>query len=54
MDLVLVDCADVTVSASIFRETIVCGGRQFTSQKLRRIPLTDVETPAASRMKATQ
>lgn len=50
--LVLVDCADVTVSVSILRETIVCGGRQLTSQKLSRIPLTDVDAPVASRMYA--
>lgn len=50
MGLVLVDWADVTVSVSIFRATNVCGGRQLTSQKLRRMPLTDVDTPVASRI----
>lgn len=43
------DCVVVTVSVSILRACIVGGGRQLISQTLRRIPLTDVDAPVASR-----
>jgi len=47
--LVLSLWALVTDSLSIFLAKIVCGGRQSTSQKLRRSPRTDTLVPDTSR-----
>lgn len=41
--------ADITASLKIFFARLVCGGRQFTSQKFKRRPFTDTAVPLTSR-----